>query len=380
MYNASQAFHDAVANGAHQIALLIFQDAVFTNDDINVDSGIEFDDYFNTNEDLTIGMALSNEISFSLFNDRRLLNNYEFGDFTATIGAQTGETAFSADGEIHVESADHVYDTIGTYPYLMRDGEAVGSAPSARVVSMMVHDGLVYCAAENGTVKVYKDSDGIDQSVTVSPFMISQMQKWRGKGVRYTPDTRLLKVWEGSRLRTYEFVPLGVFNAERPNVPSVNEIHFTCNDLMQRFETDMPSDAELGLTYPISFGNLFVRMCEYLNVPYRSSTFINSTATLSARPDDFDRVTMREVLQWLAEAAASVARFDRDGYLVMDWLKTTSVVIDEHGYKEFNPYWYETKQIDRLHNRATSGEFESIAGDGDEAYLIQDNPLLKGVT
>ena len=67
MYSASEAFHNAVANGAHQMALLIFDDAVFTNDDINVTAGIEFNDYFNTEEDLAIGQALSNEISFSIF-------------------------------------------------------------------------------------------------------------------------------------------------------------------------------------------------------------------------------------------------------------------------------------------------------------------------
>ena len=47
MYSASDAFHYAVKNGAHQIALLIFDDAVFTNDDINVSAGIELNDVFN---------------------------------------------------------------------------------------------------------------------------------------------------------------------------------------------------------------------------------------------------------------------------------------------------------------------------------------------
>ena len=96
MYSASNAFHNAVKNDAHQIALLIFDDAVFTNDDIVVTNGIEFNDYFNTDENLSIGQALSNEISFSIFNDPRLLNNYTFGDFTATIGAQIGGVQYDS--------------------------------------------------------------------------------------------------------------------------------------------------------------------------------------------------------------------------------------------------------------------------------------------
>lgn len=378
MYNASSAFHTAVANGAHQIALLIFDGVVFTNDDINVTNGIEFNDYFNTEGDLSIGQALSNEISFSLFNDTGLLDNYEFGDFTATIGAQIGNTTVSNAGTVQAQSASHTYVAYSTSPYLKRDGTAVSSQPNYPVSSMLIYDGVVYCMLEDGSLKTYMDSDGSSYVITLPTFMKRKLQKWAGKGIAYAD--RILKIWQGTNLRTYEFVPLGIFNAERPNVPTVNEIRFTCNDLMQRFEVDMPTDAALGITYPITFGNLFAKMCQYLEVQYRSSTFINSTATLSARPDDFDRVTMREVLGWLAEAAASVARFDRDGYLIMDWIRTTSAVIDEHGYKEFNPYWYETKQISKLYNRATSGDYEHTLGAGNEAYLIQDNPLLKGVS
>ena len=86
MYNASSAFHTAVAGHAPQKAMLLFADAVFTNEDINIERGIEFHDYFNLEEDLAIGQTPSNEISFSLFNADRLLNNYAFGDFLATIG------------------------------------------------------------------------------------------------------------------------------------------------------------------------------------------------------------------------------------------------------------------------------------------------------
>lgn len=377
MYQASEAFHTAVANAAHQIALLIFDDAVFTNDDINVTAGIEFNDYFNTDEDLSIGRALSNHISFSIFNDHGLLNNYEFGDFTATIGAQIGNETITQQGTVYAESASHTYTAYSSSPYLKRDGTAVSSQPAKAIKSMLIYDGTVYCLLTNGAVVGYNDSTGATKSVTVNNFMKRQMGLWAGKGISYV--NRMLRIWKGNKKRTYEFVPLGRFNAERPNVPTVNEIHFTCYDLMQRFEKDMPSDADLGITYPITYGNLFAAMCDYVDVPYRTTTFINSTAEVISRPDDFNNVTMREVLQWLAEAAASVARFDRDGYLVMDWVRTTNQSLDEHGYMEFSPYWYQTKQITKLHNRASNGDYDKVAGTGAEAYLIQDNPLLKGV-
>lgn len=396
MYTASQEFHDAVANGAHQIALLIFDDAVFTNDDINVTNGIEFNDYFNTEEDLTIGQALSNEIRFSVFNDHGLLDEYEFGDFTATIGAQTGNETVTANGTIQVQSASHTYVAYSASPYLKRDGTAVSNQPAREIVSMLVYNGLVYCLLNNNAVIAYKDSNGATQSVNVNSFMKAQMAKWAGKGIAYTKasgENWKLRIWKGTNLRTYEFVPLGRFMAERPNVPTVNEINFTCYDLMQRFEKDVPADTQLedayiakyggNYNYPVSLMKLLKAVCAYANVPIDSSTassFINSSATISARPDEFDNATMREVIQWLAEAAGSVARFTRDGELKFDWLHLTGPEMDENGYIEFRPYWYEVVAASGLVNRAADGSYNNVIGMEDDGYLIQDNPLLKGVT
>lgn len=76
MYPVSEAFHEAVANGSKQLAMMIFPDCVFTNEDINVSRGIQFDDHFNTETDLSIGQTPSNSVSFSLFNDNGLLDSY----------------------------------------------------------------------------------------------------------------------------------------------------------------------------------------------------------------------------------------------------------------------------------------------------------------
>lgn len=410
MYPASEEFHQAVANGAHQIALLIFDRgdtdadlAVFTNDDINVGAGIEFNDYFNTEEDLTIGQALSNEISFNLFNDKRLLNDYEFGEFKATIGAMTEETDTDEHKTPYVNNGSNTYTTSSEQPYIKRNGVMLLSQPDYPVVSMLSWDGKIYCMLENGAVKTYKDSDGSVVSYTPNDFMKAQMMSatWHNKGFAFAKETvatgiqnDVLRIWGRYTARKYEFVPLGVFVAERPNVPSVNEIHMTCYDEMQRFEKDMITDDELltalrtipgqsnrASVYPMTFGELFKAMCRHLDVPYRENiTFVNSTAQITGRLDDFDNVTMREVLQWLAEAAGSIARIDRDGYLVMDWLRSTDTIIDEHTYSEFNPYWYQTKTVTKLYNRGTNGEYDNSIGTGGEAYLIQDNPLLKGVS
>ena len=125
MYPASSAFHQAVREGKPQKALLIFSDTVFTNDDIDVEQGIELTDVFNKEEDLSIGQALSNQLRFSLFNDERLLNNYSFGPFTATIGVQVSQSNYKQFGYVTVVSGGNTYYGSKTYPYLTRNGSTM---------------------------------------------------------------------------------------------------------------------------------------------------------------------------------------------------------------------------------------------------------------
>ena len=382
MYPCSDAFHEAVKNGNEQKALLIFPDCVFTDEDISVEDGIEFHDYFNTEEDLSIGQTPSNEISFTLFNDDRLLNNYEFGDFLATLGVLVGEDTYQQYGNVMVITNQATYVGGAVYPFIMRNNTILPSQPSFPVESIMAYDGNVWCFNSDGRYAVYKDSNGanITSQFTLNSFMRKKVGNWKGKGIFYNKSSRILFIYQEGTRKRYEFVPLGYFTAERPKAPDVIDISLTCYDFMQKFEKDMPSSEDMGLTYPTTIANLFTKMCQHVGVDFQTEAFINSTATIAKKPADFDNATMRDVLKWIAEAACSNARFDRDGKLILDWLKQTSQSFAATGYKEFNPYWYKTKQITKLYNRDTQDCKENTYGSGDEGYLIQDNPLLKGVS
>ena len=381
MYEASAAFHQAVAANRPQIAMLIFDDAVFTNPDINVENGIEFNDNFNTEDDLSIGQTNSNEITFTLFNDERLLNDYEFGDFLATIGVLVGTDTYRQYGTVTMTTTYASYVGRDSYPYLMRNNQAMNPQPGFVVKSLLGYDGKVWAFSDTGRYAVYDDLTGrnITGSNPLNRFMVHKSIAWSGKGMFYNKDSRILFIYEGGYRDRYEFVPLGYFNAERPDSPDQIEIELTCMDWMQRFEKDMPNDEDMGLTWPMTIGQLFVKLCESENVRYRTAEFINSDAEIAERPSDFDNCTKRQVIAWIAEAAGSNARFDRDGYLVFDWLRETSISYNEGDYETFRPNWYETKQITKLYNRNTRETDDIILGDGDNAYLIQDNPLLKGV-
>ena len=378
MYSASADFHDAVKNGNHQMPLLIFQDAVFTAEDIDVNTGIEFDDLFCTEENISIGQALMNSIRFALFNDNQYLNNYGFGEFIATIGVMIDSDTYTQTGTISVTCGSNTYVAYSSSPYLKRNGSALSTQPTGELANILIYDGYVYAFQKDGGYKVYKDSDGSVASVTMNSFMTNKFKKPFMYGAYFNKNTNILTLDQNGVEKTYEFVPLGVFNANRPDAPSVSEITFACEDRMKRFEANMPSDTALGVTYPTTIGTLYVAMCDYLDVPYETSTFINSTATIAVRPSQFDSTTMRTVLQWIAEAAGSNAKFNRDGELSLIWLNTTTAEYDEGDYSEFSPYWYETQKVSKLYNRDSQNSTDGTYGSGDGGYLILDNPLMKG--
>ena len=492
MYPASADFHNAVKNGNPQMPLLIFPDAVFTAEDIDINAGIEFDDLFNTEENTSIGQALMNNIRFTLFNDNQLLNDYEFGQFIATIGVQIAESTYTQDGLISISSADNTYVATSASPYLTRNGEALATPPTAKLANIMIYDGKVICFYQTGTMCAYDDATGekiftlggeetFDNSVAswvTGKYIAADGTPTSQSSIKYsdhmypikasakynahfekkasrafsvamydkngdfvkrtviasssaangikntsfdtTEDTayyriscgtttadisiketrpnfmkekfkrnllygayfhdNILTINQNGVSKTYEFVPLGTFLANRPDAPSVSQINMSCDDQMKKFDRNLPDDTTLGITYPTTIGNLYKKMCDYLGVQYETDTFINSTATIAKRPSQFESVTMRTVLQWIAEAAGSNAKFDRDGILCLKWLNTTTAEFSEGDYSAFSPFWYETQQVDKLCNRNSQGGDDGIYGNGDGGYLILDNPLMKGAT
>lgn len=387
MYACSNAFHTAVAEGNQQIALLIFENAVFTHEDIDVETGIEFDDNFSTTGDFDIGQVPSSEIRFAVFNDDRLLNNFGFGEFTATIGVKIGESSYTPTGVARVTTGYATYYARTLSPYLYRGSNAVAEQPGFPVSSMLAYDGKVYVFSEDRRYAVYNDATGanITADNPISLFMRKKGAAWSGKGIYYDKNARILYISEHGTTERYEFVPLGVFEADRPNVPDQIRIEMTCFDRMQKFERDMPSAGELGLTgETTTIRQLLARMCSYVGVPLQSAAFPNEGATVRTDMSDFGSVTMRTVVGWIAEAAGSIARFNRDGMLIMDWVSEarhdTSAEYDENDYAEMEAYWYETHPMNRLCVRRTAEGEDRVRGNGVNGYLIQDNPLLDGAT
>lgn len=175
----------------------------------------------------------------------------------------------------------------------------------------------------------------------------------------------------------YEFAPLGTFIAQKPDIVRKAVIDVDANDQMVLFDEDMPDNTTLGFTYPVTLAGLASALCTYIGAELKTNEWLNSDITVSAKPEQFDNATMREVLGWIAEAGCSNARFTREGLLEFAWFNAVDKTYDEHDYTDFTPTWYETKAIDKLHIRNADSTAEYVYGSGDNAYMIQDNPFLR---
>lgn len=172
----------------------------------------------------------------------------------------------------------------------------------------------------------------------------------------------------------YEFAPLGTFIAHRPDIVVKKIIDVDANDQMTLFDEDMPASLQ---EYTGTLAGFATAFCSHVGVTLKSTNFLNASMGVTMTAEKAENKTMREVLGWIAEAAGSIARFDRDGLLEFAWFNQVNKTYDENNYKEFTPTWYETRAIDGLHIRNADSTAEYTYGAGSNAYMIQDNPFLR---
>jgi hypothetical protein len=353
------------------MALFVFADGVITNEDIDIGQKIRFSDYFCTKEDISIGEPISNELSFRLMNEKQKLNDFPFGEFNALLGVQIGseptESWFSLTYGGHVFRYGSV---VGQR--LTKDGSPTSGQPSFNPVALAAMDGKVYCFGAAGQTYAVMAGTGARTTWPQNAFMTEKIPRFAGN--TYSYENRILTINRSSGSRdTYEFVPLGIFTAERPKVTDDIQIDIVCYDRMQRFDADM---AELSITYPITLGALLARICESENVPLETTSFLNMNISVPKAPEQFESCSKRDVIGWIAEAAGRNAKISRDGRLKLVWLNSTTVRFDESGYTECRPYNFQTPRVSKLYVRDMDSSADRITGSGNSAYLIQDNPFL----
>lgn len=434
MVEASQAFKEAVRDGKPQRAMLRFDDIVITNEDISITSGgIEFYERFNEETDLKMGVSPSSSLNAAIINKDGLLNDYKFGKFRASIGALIDKSTYTPSGNVTAAwgKDSRVFTGHDELPYLRENDAACSVQPDFPVKSIIIEDDIVYCFGDD-IEQYFAFSIGDDTWDGASRFTWNQLSgctwnnlpneyvvlsassgTWNAAS-RYTWDGASAYTWDAigggnndfnafmkdkiaravanrrgvakygdflteyypdGRVETYEYVKLGTFVAPRPEIVRKRIIDVESNDQMMALD-EMWAD-DIGIKYPITVRQLLERIADKAGFEVITKTFMGSGTIIQSKPDAFEDATLREIVSWIAEAACSFARFNRDGQLELVWFNPTDAKFDEHDYSEFTPISYEVQRVSKLQIRNSDSDEEVIVGGGDNTYLIQNNPFLR---
>ena len=119
MYTISEALRNAIDAGNKQRVLFIFGNDEFSNEDIVMSAGVNLMEEFISEKDISIGLCPSYTLNFTMLNDNGQLADFDFGWFTAYIGAkiESGEPTEIVQ-RIYVEdgqAATYAFVPLGTF-------------------------------------------------------------------------------------------------------------------------------------------------------------------------------------------------------------------------------------------------------------------------
>ncbi len=443
MYPASVKFHEAAQSESPKTRVLLrFGDTLLTNEDINLESGdvvkLVEDLIPREEKELTIGITPSSELTATINNDHRLLDNFSFGPCTAQLAAMTesGGIAYSIANCMTVmrfgANQELRFEGWSSRPYLTINGYAPTAQPPWAVYSILTVGNGVYCFAPDGeawkatwvdgriwsmltgqtwnetAASRWDDIQGVLVPATaleswktlepkkwdemkvftwnsfidlpdLNPFMRRKAARWAAdrRGMSWNADV-LHEFWADGSYEKYEYVKLGVFNVDTPKKRKVQLISIVGHDRMRKFDVDATAFWN-SLTWPISLGSIFTKLCQFVGVPQATISFINSTRMYAEKPTELEQVSAREILGWIAEAACSIARMTRDGGVELAWFTPQPVTFDDSHWFSADIAEYSVSRIDKLQVKSAQNDIGVIVGDtGKNAYVTLDNPFLYG--
>ena len=370
-YTVSNTFKNHIKDATMpKGCIVLLDDAYFDDKDFTGDVTVQ--QYFNTSEDLTFGDCPSDSLSFTVLSNGKLVG-YSFGRAKVYFGTMTASVNYSMGGNLaHIEIGNVSYNAT-------EDGLYKGSTKidDGRYVSLVSDGTIVYAVGPDGAVKVVNSTSAVSKYVPTT-FMADKL---------LTPTSAVFNdstatVWTDGTKYTYEYVPMGEYNVEKPRstvgaVVSVTDAH----DDMTKFDKDA-SDFVSAITYPITLGELFEDLCEFCGVSYVTSTFPNSNLSMSSSPFSNSSFNCRQILSWIAEKAYRVAHMNRTGQLELVWLSNdvesltaSDVMTDGYIVSE-----YVTQAVDSVLLKAQNGSSVTYGDSSNNPYPITGNPFINTIT
>lgn len=180
-------------------------------------------------------------------------------------------------------------------------------------------------------------------------------------------------------------IPMGVYIMNTPVKRRVSPIQATAYDQMVLFDKDAADwwDA-LDFTNGLTLSDILTSLATYCGVSVKNaSTITNGTYSYSEKPFDASEMTCRDVLAWIAGAAAGNARFDRNGYLEIKQFGAVDYSIDYTTSPticlEYDIAEYTTPLITRLQVAQSDSDIGAIIGNDDTtSYRMIGNGFMRG--
>lgn len=192
---------------------------------------------------------------------------------------------------------------------------------------------------------------------------------------------------------TWRVCPMGVYIIDLPTKRRVKLISASGYDQMQRFDTICDSwwnglNWSGGLTLLQILNSMAAQRGVFVSAN-TASALVNSSVTYTEPPFSCVEVTYREVLEYIAEATGTIARFDRDGYLDLRFFSaaqisgsTVTINADTVGNTclDIDIAEYQAAAIDLLKVKIAEDDIGVTVGSGTNQYTIVNNLFLYGST
>ena len=185
--------------------------------------------------------------------------------------------------------------------------------------------------------------------------------------------------------------PMGVYIIDLPTKRKVQLVNATGYDQMQKLDEICDTWwSALNWSGGITLSQLLTSLATQIGVSVSSNTasaIVNGSVSFTEEPFQCIEVTYREVLEYIAEATGTVARFDRNGALDLRWFaaaqisgNTVTVNTDTVGNQclAISVAEYSVAAVDLLKVKLYTDDIGTTVGTGTNQYTIVNNLFLDG--
>ena len=166
---------------------------------------------------------------------------------------------------------------------------------------------------------------------------------------------------------------VGVFTVESTTRPSANRYEITAYDRVRQLERDLTGwlDSLTGWPYTLqAFARLVCDACNLTLVTEKLPNGDWPVQSFSAK-----KVTGRQLMKWIGEAAGRFCRATADGQIALDWY--TPRDISAYSFLDtLHSGDYSVAPVDKVQICRDTQDIGTVYGSGSNAYVITGNPLL----